>query len=295
MKRPLHLLFLVVAGLFFRAQLHAQPFIDPLNFNTQLFHPTYKDSVHAENFTRDYTLNVFLPKEFANGNVFLLRLGAEKLHSEYKGDTRISSDLYAFSLPVGFQFLSANRKWKSLLMAMPKISSDLWDNLSKDIQYGGLGLITYVKSDSLKLKLGLFYNREFFGNFFVPLVGIDWKSRGRISVYGLLPNNLRIEYKWSDRFFTGIGFKSFQRSYRLGMDHNNDFVRVKENQAKLFADYFIFGKVLLFGDVSYTLGYKLIQYKYADVKTMSMNNPVYMPMKDNVLFTVGVAYRIRKD
>lgn len=273
--------------------LFAQPYVDISNFNTQVFQSSYKDSIKAKNKTTDYLLSVFFPKQFKNDNSFLLRLSAEKLHSEYRSDTTYSHNLYALSMPVGMQLVSKNKKWKSLFMVIPKISSDFKDNLRNDYQVGGTLLFTYVQSETLKLKAGLYYNKEYFGNYFVPLVGIDWKASSHLSLYGILPSNFRIEYRLGNKFFTGIGYKSFQRSYRLSAKLSNNFVRARETQIKLFTDYFVYKKILLFADVAHTIGYSIIQYR--DKKTKSENNPIYSPFKNNFLFTVGLAYRLRLD
>jgi hypothetical protein len=178
-------------------------------------------------------------------------------------------------------------------MVIPKVASDLKDNISKDSQLGGTLLFTYAFSDSLKVKFGLFYNREAFGNFFVPLAGIDWKATERLSFYGILPNNMRMEVKCSDKFYVGLGFKNYKRSYRLSMDFNNDFITVKETQAKFFVDFYTKVKIVLFADVAYMLKYDLAEHTDADPKGVPVNNLIYAPLNNNFLFTFGVAYRMR--
>ncbi|CAN5419092.1 hypothetical protein BH09BAC5_BH09BAC5_17970 [soil metagenome] len=278
--------------------LKAQPFVDVLNFNVQQFQSTYKDSLKRNNSTTDYNLNVFVPKVFKNGNTFLFRVAGEQLIS--KTDSS-SGNLYSLSMPVGFQFLTKSKKWKILVMGIPKIASDLRDNNSKDIQYGGVGLFTWVKSDSLKVKFGLYYNKECFGNFFVPLIGIDWKVTKHINLYGMLPNNMRVEYAFGKKLFAGIGYKNFKRSYRLFNGWNDDFVLVNENQVKVFVEYFVWKKIILFTEIGYSMKYSFIQYdnnktttKYEASKE-NLNNPVYLPMNNNFTFMGGLAYRIRLD
>lgn len=273
-----------------------QPFVDPVSFTARYLQSTYKDSVRGSNQTTDYNLGLFMPKELKSGHTFLLRLNSEMIHSSYmSGSYSYSSNLYSVSMPVGMQLLSGNKKWKTLLMAIPKVSTDFRDNLSKDLLLGGISMVTYVKSDRLKFKLGLYYSREFWGDFFVPLVGMDWKINDRLSMYGVMPSNYRIEYKWSDKLYTGLCFKSFQRSYRLWSQQNNDFVRVRDTQLKAFVDYFVYKKLLVFADVAYGFQYSLVQYASRSQRSYSRTNPVYSPFNNNVLFTLGIAYRIRLD
>lgn len=275
----------------------SQPYVDPVGFTTRYFQSNYKDSISGHNQTTDYNLNLFIPKEFKkSGHTFLFRLNSEQIHSEYSnGNIRYSSNLYSISMPVGMQFLSGNKKWKTALIAVPKVSTDFRDNLSKDLLLGGIGLVTYVKNENLKFKLGLYYSREFWGDFFVPLVGMDWKINDHLSMYGVIPSNYRIEYKFNNKLYTGIGLKSFTRSYRLSAAQNNDFVKVKDTQAKAFIDYFIYKKLLVFGEISYGLPYSLVQYAYHKQTDYSRSNPLYSPFQGNFLFGVGIAYRIRLD
>jgi hypothetical protein len=272
--------------------LKAQPFIDIANASFQEFNSTYNDSLQSKSNIRNYNLNLCYPKVFKNENTLLTRVGAEQLTSSI-GNSHYS--LYAFSLNAGFQFVTKNKKEKIMLMGISRISSDLQDDLSKDIQYGGLALFTRVVHDSLKIKVGLYYNREFFGNFFVPLVGIDWKATERINIYGVLPNNMRVEYDFGEGFYAGIGYKNYQRSYRLFSGFGNDFVRVRESQVKLFGEFFVWKKVLFFAEVGYALKYSLIQYDETNKKEEHLDHPVYTPVKSNFVLNAGLAYRVRLD
>jgi hypothetical protein len=273
------------------AQSSAQPFIDVANLNAQFFSATYKDSLHTKNQTNDYFLNLFFPKEFENGNVFLARLNSEVLHSECRGPVFYSADLFSFSLPIGFQFLSGNKKWKWLLMAIPKFNGDGKTSFSDGLQVGGTSLFTYIKSEKLKFKFGLYYNTECFGDFFVPLAGMDWKATAHLSFYGTLPNNYRVEYKWGEKLFTGIGFRSFQRSYRLSS--YQDYVRVKENLVKVFVDYFAYKKIVVFAEASYSIGYSLLEHTTLDY--FAPVTPLYLPANNGFLFSGGIVCRIRKE
>jgi hypothetical protein len=158
---------------------------------------------------------------------------------------------------------------------------------------GGIGLLSYIANKKLQLKLGLYYNREFFGNFFVPLVGIEWKATDRLSFYGIFTTNYNIEYRWGNKFFTGICFKAYERSYQLSNFYNNDFVWVKDDQLKFFADYFVYKKIMLFAEVSRSISYSLLEYNSTDIKNPVATNPIYTPFNNSFFFSVGIAYRIR--
>lgn len=290
------ILFLFVLMVLFSNKMLSQPFVDLVSFNYQTFSSAYKDNPSWKNQTDDYLLNIFLPKEFKNGNALLFRINGEKMNSIITSDAGYSKSLSSVSLALGFQWMSKNKKWKTVLMGIPKLASDFKDPITADDwQYGGLLLENYTLNDRLKIKAGLYYNREAFGNFFVPLVGIDWKATERINFYGVLPTNYKVEYNVvKNKLYAGLNLKSLTRSFRLSEKQGLDYVRYDEMQLKLFADYFVYKKVLLFGEAGYSLGKNPLQYK-SQTDDLSAMNPVYTPLKNYPIFTFGIAYRIRQD
>jgi len=287
------LLFLIISS-----SALAQPFADIASFSYQTFSSKYDNAVtpHSKNKTDDYNLNFFLPKVFKNGNTFMLRLNTETMNSTISPDTSYSYRLSAISMPVGVKLVTKNKKWETILIAIPKIACDFRGKINdKDYQLGGIFLEHYVVNENLKIKAGLYYNREAFGNFFMPLVGVDWQISDRLSLYGVIPSNYWAEYiVVKSKLYAGLNFKSFTRSFRLSESNNYDYVRYNEEEIKLFLHYFVFKKVLLFAEAGYNLGKNPRQYIY-NTNTATHVNPVYTPVKNYALFNVGVAYRIRFD
>ncbi len=280
----------------FVSKSFSQPFVDIVSFNYQTFSSTYKNDKAQKNKTDDYFLNFFLPKEFKNGNTLMVRLNTEMLCSAITPDSSYTSKLYAVLLPLGIQLLSKNKKWKTVIMAIPKVASDLKDAVDNyDYQLGGILMGNYQYSETLKIKFGLYYNREAFGNFFMPLAGIDWKVSDRLKLYGILPTSYKMEYTIKkDKLYGGLNFRSFTRSFRLSKAENYDYVRYNEIQLKLFLDYFIYKKILMFAEVGYSLGRNPWQYTY-NTKEETLRNPVYTGLNRYPVFNVGLAYRIRFD
>lgn len=292
-KLPIILVIVLVSS-----KLIAQPFADILSYNYQTFSASYKDSTKQKNKTDDHFLNFFLPKVFKNGNTFLVRLNTEMLNSTISPDSSYSSALSGISLPVGMKFVSKNKKWETIVLAVPKIASDFKDKIDEqDFQYGGIFLEHFVPNDHLKIKAGLYYNREAFGNFFVPLVGVDWRVNSRINLYGILPTNYKVEFNIvKNKLYTGLNLKYFTRSFRLSKTDNNDYVRYNEGQVKLFVDYFVVPKVLVFAEVGYTINENPLQHAYnTDDNKITFVNPVYTTLKNYPIISFGIAYRIRMD
>jgi hypothetical protein len=278
------------------ARLFAQPNIDLISFNAQYFSSDYSDSTKNKFLSQDYFLSIFLPVKFGHGHVFTLRLNAEQLMvSRTATNTSSNYNLYSLGAPLGFQLQSKNEKWKYTALVIPKINSDMADNLNYDVQVGGIGLLTRVFNPKFQVRAGLYYNSEYWGNFFMPLFGVDWKVNEKFRMYGTLPGNYRFEFKMADKMYAGIGFRSAQRSFRLQGKYHDDFVRVRENQLKVFCEGFVFGKILLGFDVYRSLGYNLISYDYFKTKTESMQPGIFSKSKDNFGCTINLAYRIRQD
>ncbi len=285
-------LFIFISG----RETFSQPFADIMSFSYQTFSGTYEDSSKWKNKTDNYFLNFFLPKEFKNGHTLLIRLNSELINSTISPDSSYSSRLASVSMPFGFQLATKNKKWKTVLLAVPKIASDFKDAVDEyDMQIGGIFLQNYIHSEKLKIKAGLYYNREAFGNFFVPLLGIDWKVNDRINLYGIIPTSYKMEFNIvKEKLYAGINFKSLTRSFRLSKTMGYDYVRYDEMQLKVFVDCFVYKKFLLFGEVGYTIGKSPWQYTY-NTKEETYRNPVYNPVNNYLLFNVGIAYRVRLD
>ncbi|MFI5142096.1 MAG: DUF6268 family outer membrane beta-barrel protein, partial [Bacteroidia bacterium] len=198
----------------------SQPYVDIVNTSVQSLQSNYKDAPQIKNSTTNYFLNITIPLVLDSQNTIIVRFYGEQLQSHIF-DVNIPvkdriNNLYSTLLPIGLQHETKNKKWKFMGLVMPKLSSDFKAKVnSYDLQVGGYGLATYSVNKKLKIKAGLFYNREFFGNFFVPLFAIDWDATDRLKLYGVLPTTYRIEYALvKQKLYTGLAFKSYTRSYR---------------------------------------------------------------------------------
>ena len=246
-------------------------------------------------YTQDNFLSLFIPKKFGKGNVFMLRINAEQLTASRTSTVTQKYNLYSLGVPIGLQLQSKNAKWKYTGIIIPKLNTDFVDNLNYDLQIGGIGLITRVFNERVQVRGGLYYNSDYWGNFFMPLVGLDWKVSEKFRMYGTLPSNYRFEFKLGKKIYTGVGFRSAQRSFRLQKKYDDDFVRIRESQLKIFFEGFVIGKILIGIDVYRSLGYNLISYNYFETKTPTNRPIVFSKSKDAWGLTFNLAYRIRTD
>ncbi|WP_336515109.1 hypothetical protein [Pollutibacter soli] len=135
-----------------------------------------------------------------------------------------------------------NPTWSLTLGIIPRwngVSSLLF---SKGFQLGGLFYISRRFNPELVLRAGLYYNREFFGNFFIPIIGIEWKINQRSNLFGNLPNSLIYENRITKRVSLGASFRTFPNSYRIeptGPQNTLDYYRITDIQAGAFADFYL--------------------------------------------------------
>jgi len=254
MKR---IVFVALSVLFIQMNTHAQYFVDIFSFNRQAY------NIPSGVQTSDLFVNAFIPKALKNGNTIFLRAHYEKLSMQRDS---LSADYSSITLPLGMQVQLKNPKVKFTGLIIPKIAgADLGAAFSDAFQIGAYSLITVTESEKFRYKFGLYYNREFFGNFFIPLVGIDWKVSDRLTIYGTLPNSMKFSFAVApSRVNTGIAFRSMTRSFR-GEDVNT-FVRYNELQLKAFFDFYITKKNVVFVEGGYFLGKTPLLYKNNDTE-----------------------------
>jgi hypothetical protein len=202
----------------------------------------------------------------------------------------LSADFSSITLPIGMQVQLKNPKVKFTGLIIPKIAgADLGAEFSDVFQIGAYSLFTVTESEKFRYKFGLYYNREFFGNFFVPLVGVDWKVTDRFSVFGTLPQSFKASYSIvPSRLNAGLAFRSMTRSFR-GED-NNTFVRYNELQFKTFFDFYLSKKNVVFVEGGYFLGKTPLLYNNADTKN-PINSDLLKEGKAFPLINAGWALR----
>ncbi|MCH8317028.1 MAG: hypothetical protein IIA88_00795 [Bacteroidetes bacterium] len=284
----------------------SQPFVDIANVQYQRFPGApYIDDPNARLTVGQVTGNLFLPLQLKNNDVIVLGSSFDKFTFNHSSDTVDGSNLYTISLQLG-GIKQWNEKWSTLMLVIPRISSDFVEISQKHYQLGGAVLFTYTKSNTLKYKFGLYYNREFFGNFFMPLAGFEWKVNEKLNIFGVLPGSMNVEYKLNKSLYTGIAYKSITTSYRLSDSLGSYYVREGHRfwghwQLKGFINYYAVKNVALFAEFGSTSWRRYEVYKNSrenkkdPVTEPGSFYPVYRIFKNGVFFNVGIALRVRLD
>ncbi|OLY90854.1 hypothetical protein SAMN05444008_11797 [Cnuella takakiae] len=164
---------------------------------------------------------------------------------------------------------------------------------SDKFQMGGLFLATLTRKPGLKYKMGLYYNHEFFGNFVVPVLGIEYRIKPGLQLFGNLPGSLTLEKKVNSRFYYGASFRAITNSYRYQNNGGTPlrFIRIDENQLQGFADWYLSRQLVLTSEFGHSffrrfrLGQEGGQSKY----------DVQEKFNDGVVARLALAYRLRFD
>lgn len=265
----------------------AQPYLDIVKLNYS-YSPKQglndkTSPLQSNYFSADVTVPIELKK---GGDAFLIN----PFFTNNQG-TVSTEDFHVQSagLFIGFLKKDIFKDWNLMSSFIVRQNKEAGLKFPDDWQYGGVLLTTWKKNQDLSFKFGLYYNKEFFGNYFIPLVGIDWKINEKTNLFGVLPGNMVFERKTSQRFYYGFAFRALTNSYRLwSAFEGGNYLRIDDNQLGMYADTYLSKKIVLSVESGYTI---LRRYRYgqiwvgSDIKTDYKN--------DNFYFRASLAYRLR--
>ncbi len=283
MKKLFILLFLLPFKAF------SQPFIDIISANYQ-FNPA-DETISSSKIPLTATIvgaALNIPFKI-DSDYIALNPSYENQSLQYDSRENISS-LNSFALPISWLHQWKNQKWKTAFVFISRINTYQLSEINKNaIQFGGAVVNTYKRKENVKYKFGLYYNSEFFGPFFMPLLGIDWNVNSRLNIFGVLPGSMTVEYKiLPHRFHAGINFRSVTSSYRV---NTNSFLKINDNQLKLFFDCYFTKNMVLSLEAGHTIFRK---YK-SGIKFDGENKTENLNVSESYLCKVTFAYRIRSD
>ncbi len=288
---------LVSLCLFLTHSSLAQPFTDIASVNYQYHLPTkYQSPQIAEN--RNLNLSsaeLLLPLSLGSGSYFLV--GGQYAHFDFGFDVgpRLSQGFNVTEGRVGALYQWQSQKDKTLFLILPKWAGEEQAFESKYFQLGGVALHTHQLSENFAYKFGLYYNREFFGNFFMPLIGLDWQINDKLWLYGTLPGNLQLHRVIIPSVAVSLSYISPSGS--LLFENGSDHIRIGRSfppNAVVSADlhWTIFSPVVLKASVGHSLWRSYGKY---DSDQVQYETGEYADYKNGLVLRASLIARVLND
>lgn len=265
----------------------AQPYLDIVNSQ---FYVTVPAEFFAKKDTqtdaRYSNLALAIPLKFRNSDMLVISPAFRKVY--FSGYLNADYGWNDLLLPITYVKQWKDSAWKTSVTFIPRIASDFEKISGNDYQAGGAVVMNYQRNQKIKYRFGLYYNKEFFGNYFLPLAGIDWRVNKKLNIFGLLPNDLTMEWKPLKYLHAGVAAKSTFHSYRINDEVGDFYLRISEAQTLLFADWYITQKIAF----NVSAGAVIVR-GYAIEKCR--NSESEFTIDDAFVIGAGLAYRVRLD
>lgn len=139
-------------------------------------------------------------------------------------------------------------------------------------QLGGAVVGSKRFGQKLWLRLGAYYNNEFFGGYFLPLAGCDWRISDSWRLFGLLPSNMRLQHRISERVNAGAFFRSPVSSFRKP---DGGYVKQYDNQLFLYADFRLVSKWVLVFEAGHSAFRTIWNRDQAGEQVLQSDGPVF--------------------
>ncbi|WP_448701258.1 DUF6268 family outer membrane beta-barrel protein [Mucilaginibacter sp. AW1-3] len=132
--------------------------------------------------------------------------------------------------------------------AEPLLASDLDDISAEDWRFRSEVLFLFPTSKKFALGFGLGYQYQFSGSQLLPIITMIWHINDNITVNGPLPLAPRLDFKLTDKWTLGAGFKSDYGSYRLSAaKYQSRYAQYRNSNIGINLQYKPVGKLTLGG------------------------------------------------
>ncbi len=279
-KFNLKLLFVFVFFAFLWKPIIAQPYFDAAGL-TGWYIPSGKDDerpseVHTMFF-------VGLPFTLNESDKLVITPWHE---NRYLKDENPNESLFLKGTGISITYLhtSPDSLWSYSGTFFGRMNSSDF-RFDKDVFQAGGAIVGSLRlKPGLYVKLGLYGNNEFYGFSFIPLAGIDWKINDRLKLFGIVPNEVKLEYKLNKILYGGFHYRSLKTSYK---DHGEaGYYKLEDNHIGIYADFTILKKMVFMAEAGHTF-LRLLKNR-AGTDFQGFDN-------DGFIFKAGIYYRVRFD
>lgn len=261
----------------------------------------FKDS-DTKTRVQETGFSLTYPQKLKNGNAIIFGVDGESISGSFTAAGGINN-VGSITAKLGFN-QNIGAKWSGTYVFLPKVASDFYGPLgSRDFQYGGLVVFKYIKRSDFKYKVGLYANSELFGPFFVPVLGVYYKSPNKKFEMDLsLPISGDINYRFTEKFFVGTRFLGLIKTYNLHQPYYNNkgqYLSKASNDLYAYLGYEFLKGLIVRGQVGYTFGRRYRIYDNNDTVSWGLSAAKFgdnrqqlnTDFKDGLLFRLDLIYR----
>lgn len=261
------------------------------------FQPELLES-DSEVDVQDAIFNLTVPIPLKDKDAILFSAQNHRLSLSSANDALL--DINSWAVRLGLTYRKQwNTDWYSLFQVTGSIAGNLENGASQSYSGGGLLVLGYQADENIQYKFGLYGAREFFGPFFVPILGIDWKIRPDLRLYGNLPITLNLNYILADKVWTGFGFIGNVASYSV-QGNGNTYLEQLSNQVYLYTDLYITQNLVFETRLGYIIGRDYFLFDRADrlgtrVSAFEFNDnriPITADFKDSPFVEFRIIFRL---
>ena len=296
------LLLLFISIFLLSPVLHAQNYVDLAKFyyaNTPL---NKFDSTNAETRVQEMGLDVNLPIVLKEDYVFVTGFTFGSSSARVSTINEDISSVYTVLLKLGMN-IKHNDKWTGTYLFLPKLSSDLKMVGREDFQFGGYILMDYKKRDKLNYRLGLYYNSELFGPYFVPLIGLYYKSNNdKFEINATLPVWTDLNYRLASWFRIGSNFSGLTRTFNINdpqFSDKGEYLVKQSNELFLYGQFEMLNSLIIQAKIGYSIGRRYGIYDEKDkigfgvllFRIDDSREQLNSEFADGLIFRVRLIYR----
>ncbi|MCH2042742.1 MAG: DUF6268 family outer membrane beta-barrel protein [Saprospiraceae bacterium] len=215
---------------------YAQDYVDL--FRSQNNFAFQRNNVNSDGaFTNNHLVRVYLPVRSGDKMVYLAGFTVENTNLHLFDRRNNRENLFMARLNLGLKH-NHSEKLTGTYLVLPKIASNLSQVTGRDLQIGGLGLLDYKISETVKLKFGLYVSTENHGSTITPLLGLWYRSKNeKFYINAVLPIRMDISYNITGGLSVGADLVTSVKSYDLSSTSVHSYVHENSIRAGAYVSY----------------------------------------------------------
>lgn len=267
--------------LLFTTSLFSQSYFEPL----QVRHTNaFKNNQYETSLLNISEISSELPIKIKNNDYLIVSPFYSNIHISLEDTNHQFPTIQSLRLPMGLLTQIGKSKWSlTFLTVLSWNGEKLFTDDS--FQFGTIVFTTFSKKPNKKIRFGVYANKEFFGWFVIPLVGLNWQLNDSDYIFGLLPGRLTFEHKWNTKLYGGMTFRAPMNSYRIT---NQQYITLYDNQLSLFLDYYLSKPICITIEPGWGLFRKIRTSTTENGYTINETNRV-----DGSFIKLSAAYRFK--